>query len=153
MRGGDADIPSRNDRNSEGGPGVFYRPLLPWQIVINDARAAAAVYSGIVLLPNYAPILSLVARKTSMVFQNGSPVAFALDRQSPAAAWAALPLDMTKSFLSVPAEMLQLKFNFARTNAALTAAEAVSLKNRLELLQQQVDLQNFARTNQMGRLP
>ena len=148
-------LPQSAGTDFKSGPGIFYRPLLPWNIVINDTRARNnMVFSSVVLLPNDAPVLSLVPRRTTMVtqktdivFQNGSPVAFTLDRESPAAVWAALPLDMIKAFMSVPTEMLQLKLNFANTNAALTAAETTNLKNRLELLQKQVELQNFSRTN------
>ena len=131
--------------------GLFYRPLQPYLVTVTDGNNQD-VSQAVVMLPNEAPILSLVPRRTTFVtaktgitFDKGSPVAFSYDRES--VALASLPLDMAKAFLSVPTEMLQLKLNLANTNAQVINAQTTELQNELTLMRQQLSLQDFIRTN------
>jgi hypothetical protein len=96
------------------------------------------------MVPRRTP---LVTAKTGITFDRGCPTAFTYDRESPALAWFSLPLDMAKAFLSVPAELVQLKFNSANSNAQLVGAESLQAKNELDLLKQQIALEEFKRKN------
>jgi hypothetical protein len=141
------------DAKGQGGAGVFYRPLLPYTVIITDDLTQTE-YRTVVLLPNDGPILSLVPRRATLVtaktgiqFDHGCPTALSLDRESTALAWASLPLDVVKAFLSAPAELVQLKLNFANTNAQLGTAELNNLNNQLSILKAQVAIQQFMLTN------
>jgi hypothetical protein len=136
--------------------GIFYRPLLPYTVTVNEENNQTT-YSTVVLLPNDGPILSLVPKraslvtaKTSIVFDHGCPTAVSFDRASPAVAWASLPIDMVKAFLSAPAELVQLKFNFANSNAQLSSAELAGLNNQISILKQQLAIEQFMRTNSLS---
>ena len=140
------------DKN-QSSQSIFYRPLLPWTVTIVDSNNLSR-QSLIVMLPNNAPVLTLVPRRTPMVtaitsitFDRGCLTGFTYDRESPALAWASLPLDMIKAFISAPTELIQLKFNFANTNSQLIKAQSDELANELTLLKQQIALQEFMRTN------
>jgi hypothetical protein len=133
--------------------GIFYRPLFPYKVTITDDNSKA-VSSAVVMLPNGSPILSLVPRrhslvtaKASLLFDHGCPTAISFDSESSALAWFSLPLDMIKAFLSAPAEMIQLKLNFANTNAQLSTAQLTELNNQLSILKQQVAINQFMLTN------
>ena len=147
--GSDAPLLGKNQSSQ----GIFYRPLLPWTVTIDDGNNLG-VQTLIVMLPNNAPVLTLVPRRTPMVtaitsitFDRGCLTGFTYDRESPALAWASLPLDMIKAFISAPTELIQLKFNFANTNSQLIKAQSDELANELTLLKQQIALQEFMRTN------
>jgi hypothetical protein len=133
--------------------GVFYRPLLPYQITVQDNNNHSS-WASMVMLPNDGPILSLVPRrhslvtaKTSITFDHGCPTAVSFDSESSAVAWFSLPIDMVKAFLSAPAELVQLKLNFANTNAQLSTAQLNDLTSQLNILKEQMAIQQFIQTN------
>jgi hypothetical protein len=141
------------DAKKRGGSGIFYRPLLPYTLILTD-HLTETQYRTVVLLPNDGPILSLVPRRATLVtartgilFDHGCPTALSLDRDSIALAWASLPVDIVKAFLSAPAELVQLKLNLANTNAQLGAAELNNLNNQLAILKAQVAIHQFMLTN------
>jgi hypothetical protein len=69
------------------------------------------------------------------------------DKPSTALAWISLPLDAVKAFLSAPAELLQIKLNYANTNQALTSADNGVLVNELSELKSKVALLQYQQTN------
>lgn len=143
--------------------GIAYRPLLPYAVRVEDNNSKN-VTDIVVLLPNDSPVLqlvprrsALVTRKTSITFEKGVPTAISFDRNSTAVAWASLPLDMAKAFLSVPTELVQLKFNYASTNSQLqtadVTAEVTRLTKELEALRLQYQINEFNRTNSASTGP
>jgi hypothetical protein len=134
---------------------IFYRPLLPWKVQVTDTNNHS-IYSAVLMLPNNAPVLSLTPLRTSFVtaktainFSQGSPISFSYDRESPYLAIAGLPVDMIKAFLSAPTDLIQLKLNYVNTNSQLLSSQATEAQNQLKLLQQQVALEEFIRTNKI----
>ena len=147
------DMPPVDAKGRSSRPGICYRPLLPYTVIVKD-EIDQSESQAVLMLPNEGPILSLIPRRatlvtarTSIQFDHGCPTAFSFDRDSPGLAWVSLPLDMVKAFLSAPAELVQLKLNLANTNAQLSAAELNNLNNQLSLLKQQVALHQFMLTN------
>ncbi|HEY4417052.1 MAG TPA: hypothetical protein VGO57_15285 [Verrucomicrobiae bacterium] len=141
--------------SADAGEGLFYRPLLPCQVKIDDGNNGNEE-SAVVMLPDFSPIFKLVPRRTpmatastSITFDRGCPIGFTYDRESPALGWAELPLDIIKAVLSAPTDLIQLKFNFANTNAQLAAAQNTEVENQLKLLQAQLGLQQYMQTNNL----
>jgi hypothetical protein len=96
---------------------IFYRPLLPWKVTVQDGNNNSTI-SVVLMLPTRAPVLALkptrtafVTTKTAITFSQGSPTSFSYDRESRYLAIASLPVDMIKAFLSAPTELIQLKLN------------------------------------------
>lgn len=140
-------------KREEVADGIFYRPLLPWKITVQDTNSDSFL-SSMVMLPNRAPMLclkpsrtALVSAKTSITFSQGSPTSFSYDRESPYLALASLPVDMIKAFLSAPTELIQLKLNYVNTNGQFIKSQADELQNQLKLLQQQLAVTEYLRTN------
>jgi hypothetical protein len=133
--------------------GIFYRAKFPYLVTIKDSATSDTV-SRSLLLPNSSPVLSLVPRRSTLItrttalsFQDGSLTSVAFDKPSTALAWFSLPLDAVKAFLSAPAEIIQIKLNYANTNQALTQADNTILVNQLAELKSRIALLEFQRTN------
>ncbi len=140
--------------------GLLYHPLGLYQVAINNTAGndAQTVIQTEVLLPNPNITLSIspehtpmLARNASINFDHGVVTGFSFDRPSEVLAWASLPLDMIKAFISAPAELIQLKLNVANTNNALATAQTTALQDQLSSLQAQMSLQQFAATNRAAK--
>lgn len=87
-----------------------------------------------VFLPNRSPVMSydirraaLVSKTTKLAFSNGSLVDVSVDKPSQVLAGVKVPLEIAKSVVALPTDLIQLKINIASSNNALLAAQTAQL--------------------------
>ncbi len=126
--------------------GVFYKPLLPYEVRIEsqpDYRIKT------VNLPNRAPVLAYTAKRAAFVttttqlgFWNGCLVDVYSDKPSEALAIAKVPRQVIGSLVSIPTNLLQLKFDIKSATQKLDnlttnplLARASEIDNHIKLIE------------------
>lgn len=101
---------------SECTSGIRFRPLLPYGVTVT--RNGKAISSGIVLLPNQAPIFSMtlarasfVEKETKITFLDGILTKYEITKPSQALGFIQIPIDIAKAIVSIPSSILQFKID------------------------------------------
>lgn len=134
--------PAPSESPPASGDGLFYRRNLPHllQAFANDPslglqpnlEAAVAILFE---MPNASPTEfigyptgKLTETKYTVAFENGMLTSYGAERPSELLAGLNLPLDVVKAILSVPGELLTLRFNNLSKRNELTAEQVETLK-------------------------
>jgi len=120
--------------------GVFYRPLQSYKLSWNSPSGAGV---ATVYLPNSSPVLTLDVSRAAFVSQSwmlgmaqGIPYEVTLNKPSQVAAVSMFPLNLARSLVSLPTNILQLKFDIASRQNELVKAQNAHITNLLHLLQE-----------------
>ncbi len=147
----------RNGRGADHGPatqrGIYYRPLMPYTLEITRKSGGVDnIYSQIIYLPNFAPIIALdvtgaafVKKVTKLTFADGILSKVAITKPSELEAAILIPYNIVKSFALLPTEIIQFKYNYSTENKKLLEAQAAEIKARdalIEALKKEKDLQS-----------
>lgn len=132
--------------DGQGAQGIYYRPLLGYNISIFDYNNQIKSYQ--LLVPDlrhvsYFPLLRapFIKKVSSLSFNNGMLNSFTLDRPSQAEGFISIPIDLAKAIVGIPAELISIKINTAGQNSQLVNAKIKSLQDdvnyKIQLLQYQ----------------
>ena len=118
--------------------GLKFRPLLPYlATVTNDGKL---ISSGVVLLPNEAPVLSLevarasfVEKDTKITFIDGVLTKYEVNKPSQALGFIQIPIDIAKVIASIPSAMLQFKIDQTTKQTNLDVAQREALEAQAAL--------------------
>jgi hypothetical protein len=139
--------------------GLMYRAQVPVRVAVsadpsNDKRrqcqiatgAATARVSGLFpdastryALPIQGAAFAKVSAKYS--FKDGMPVSAEIDRPSQLVAITALPVDILKALISVPAELIKLRVDYSSAAAAQAEAQVREAKAQRDLIKALEDLE------------
>jgi len=117
---------------TEAADGIYYRTVLPYTLTILawEKQQLVKKIQRIVLLPNKSPTYmfdltrSAFVKKTYDVkFESGFLTSAKINKPSELLAGVSLPVDLIKGIASIPAEIIQLKFNYNSNQQALLEAE------------------------------
>ncbi|MEA2880333.1 MAG: hypothetical protein QOF14_5529 [Hyphomicrobiales bacterium] len=122
-------------------PGIVYRPRVPFQLHIfmkdklKDSEQWLLRKSMPVMLENISPILSLAVDRAAFTtkrlafnFDNGSLQSMCLFKGSEALAAVSIPLEVVKSIVRLPTEMVQIQYDEVTQSKALVQAQSALLK-------------------------
>ena len=105
--------------------GIYYRPLLPYELSIINEKFAI-YYQETISLPNEAPILAVdltrgpfITKKMTLTFKNGILTQMKVDKPSEVLAAMNIPLDIVKAVVALPTELIQFKMNYSSENKKL----------------------------------
>jgi hypothetical protein len=144
--------------------GLVYRAPVPMQIAVSaaketdakkaDARQACGLEAGVAtarvsgIFPDATsrfalPIQGAAFAKVSAKygFKDGMPVSADIDRPSQFVAVTALPVDILKALISVPAELIKLRVDYSSQAAAQTEAQVREAKAQQDLIKALEDLE------------
>jgi hypothetical protein len=119
--------------------GIYYRPLLPYEFSFS-LKEFALYKNETMSLPNEAPILAVnltrgpfITKKMSLTFKNGILTQMKVGKQSEVLGALDIPLDIVKSIVSLPTELIQFKMNYSSENKKLYDAllEEIQAKDAL----------------------
>jgi hypothetical protein len=132
-------------------PGVFYRPLQRYRFSWDSTGGNGA---GSVFLPNAAPVLSMDVKRAAFVsqsyiltLQQGVPVEVTLNKPSQALAASTLPLNLARSLISLPTNLVQLKIDYSSSHDNLVRAQGAQITNLMNLLVLERQFREFQATN------
>lgn len=130
-----------------GKVGIFYRPLLPYEVKIKTSKEAIEP-ATVVYLPNRSPILALdfdrapyVENEYAITFTNGIPTDIHWKNPSEIYGLLNIPLDLVRAAVSIPAELLTVKINDAKSDTALLEQQSALIKAQLDLIAKQKELE------------
>ena len=127
--------------------GLAYRPPVTLTVEVQTvpgqpcAPAGAPAYASLTAtMPDSTEVYflpveagSFTKSKVDYAFKDGTPISFASERPSQAAAIARLPVEILKAMVEVPASIVKLRVDYDSQAVALT-------QNQTKLLNAQVDL-------------
>jgi len=105
--------------------GIYYRPLLPYELSFT-LKDFAYYKKETISLPNEAPIMAIdltrgafIKKAMTLNFKNGILTQIKIDKPSEVLAAMDIPLDIAKGIVSLPAELIQLKIDYSSKNTNL----------------------------------
>jgi len=131
--------PDRNgvhdDNVSGSADGFYYRESLPWRLRVEYTLPGKTKESSIGYvrdvvfdIPNGNDVMFFGLRRRAFVdsgasikFSNGVPAEVTITRPSEMLAGFDIPVRIVRNVVSIPAELIQLKFNYSSKNEALYA--------------------------------
>ena len=139
--------------------GLVYRAPVPVQIAVSPAKDAAGAREACGLESGVAtarvsgtfpdattrfalPIQGAAFAKVSAkyAFKDGMPISADIDRPSQLVAVTALPVDILKALISVPAELIKLRVDYSSQAAAQAEAQVREAKAQQDLIKALDDL-------------
>lgn len=118
--------------------GLKFRPLLPYLATVKQDDKL--ISSGVVLLPNEAPVLSLevarasfVEKDTKITFIDGVLTKYEMTKPSQALGFMQIPIDIVKAITSIPSAMLQFKIDQTTKQTNLDVAQRQALEAQAAL--------------------
>jgi hypothetical protein len=119
--------------------GVAFRPVFAYTLVLDQVPSSSnrsrksigkPVATATVLLPNEAQIMTIpitraafVKKITSLAFDHGLLTEVDINKPSEALAFMDIPVAIAKAIVDIPAQIVQLKFNFAKANTDLLSQQ------------------------------
>ncbi len=110
--------------------------------------------SSIVMLPNEAPTAFIPIKSAAFVktindvtFENGLIKSWDTDRPSEALEAVRLPVRMIKAFISIPADILQLKIDLSTKDKSLAEMQAAQIKANEALIKLQTCISQVEKLN------
>lgn len=122
-------VPANAEKTKDG---IYYRTVLPYKMTLLAWEAGSLVrkIERIVMLPNESPTYLFDMKRSALVkktydvkFENGFLTSAKINKPSEWLAGVSLPVDILKGIASIPAELIQLKFNYNSNQQALLDAE------------------------------
>ncbi len=136
--------------------GILYRPRLPYRVLLflksDLAKPQGWVLrkSEVIPMENIAPIVSVgvdrtyfAQRKTTLVFDQGSLTHVCIYKGSELAKFAEIPLEIVKSVVLLPTQIVQLRIINTDNETRLVKARNAALNRQADVLEQ---LQNDGKT-------
>jgi hypothetical protein len=147
------------DTSTSEKPGIFYRPLVAATLTLGSRKSAdgkkatactvpenasnksetlvAVVPDSrtLALLPVEAGMFTTTTHK--LVFKDGTPTEVSVNSPSQLAAIAGLPIAIARAMLSVPGELIKLRFNYDSDAAKSLEEQVKQVNKQIELLKAQ----------------
>lgn len=147
--------------------GVLYRPRLPYTVAlyVKDNLKVSGGWrlraTEIVEMENISPVLSIgierafaAQRKTMVFFEQGVVKDVCVFKSSELQPLVEVPLEIARSVVALPANIVQVRINSANNDSALLAAEEALIKaqiNQMKLLDaQQKDIASGVQTGSLA---
>lgn len=138
-------VPSKSKASPKKGDGLYYRRGGPVTFEIGKGDPIAHTFSATSIahhnIPQAGPIGlipvkggAFITTKFEYDFVNGQPTRLNVERPSEALAVAGFPLEVAKSIISTPTELIQLKVNHSTQEAALLEAQKAVIDAQAALL-------------------
>jgi hypothetical protein len=90
---------------------------------------------------------SFVSQTFAVTLQQGVPVEVIMNKPSTVLAVSAFPLNLARSLVSLPTNLLQLKLDYSSKNNELLKAKDTEITNLIRLLETQQRFQHWSATN------
>jgi hypothetical protein len=140
--------------------GVCTRPLKPWLVRIRLDDMGKRYHDAVVYLPDEKATFAVRAdrsfmgdKKFYLSFNSGVIEQVYLHEPSSAEALAELPYNVIKQILSVPSEMLALRFKYANDSKGLATAEMQRIQEEAKYRNYLLSLQQAAAQGQDSQNP
>ena len=118
-----------------------------------DAGKLYPVATTLVMLPNSSPISvipykanPLVTTVHDVTFQNGVVTGWEYERGSEILEIVRLPVEIARSIVSIPTDLIQLRINQSSADNNLLVAQQLQIESELRLLALQRCIENNAET-------
>jgi hypothetical protein len=131
----EAEPVSPTRMTSPSASGIAFRPVFAYPLVLDQGPSSRKrsrksfgkpIATATVLLQNEAQIMTIpitraafVKKITYLGFDNGLLTEVDINKPSEALAFMDIPLAIAKAIVDIPAQIVQLKFNFAKANTDL----------------------------------
>lgn len=129
--------------------GIYYRPLLPYELTLTGDKNYKFVKTVTILLPNKSPILSLDIRRapfvqkvTHLTFASGVLTEVHITKPSEILGAMDIPLNIVKTITSLPTDLIQFKIDYSSKQEAL-----------LKQLQSQLEAERALKQSQTPQSP
>ncbi|MBL4602982.1 MAG: hypothetical protein JKY84_09555 [Emcibacteraceae bacterium] len=135
----DTLVKNNNDDIPDEIDGYVYRMAMPYTVnVVNYTQGTPhSEQSVVAMLPNNGPLAYIPMKSSAFVktvddvtFKDGSILSWDSTRPSEMAAFFRIPVAMLKAIVSVPAELIQLKFDSSKS---LAEGQAAQIRAQTEL--------------------
>jgi hypothetical protein len=132
------------NRQSAMSRGVLYRPLMPQMLAVYRRSATprgpwSLFERRAILLPNLAPVLAIdvpralfAQNDVTIDFSNGALTGIAIDRTSEASGLSSIFLELTEAVVKLPAQLIQLRFAYIKSENQLAKERLAGLALRKE---------------------
>ncbi|MDD5168095.1 MAG: hypothetical protein PHN75_04695 [Syntrophales bacterium] len=134
--------------------GLVYRAPIPVQIRVSPTDVPGCIsnqktsaQSTVVVVPDSASafVISVEAgafttSNYTLAFKDGMPTDFNITRPSEVNAFASIPVNIAKALISIPTELIKLRFDYNSEKNAIIGTQTDELKAQLDLLKAQRDL-------------
>jgi len=135
--------------------GVYYRPLISYDLTFAykaqpDPQADPVTITKMqtIELPNGAPILSidvtraaLAGKTVNLVFSDGLLTSIYIKKDSEALKAINIPLEVVKTIVSLPTDLISFRIGLLRKRADLLDAQRLELEALMNLMQEKKDLE------------
>lgn len=119
--------------------GIIYRPIIPYLVEINNEKGEL-IKSSLVYLPDNDVVefdisrASFVKKVTEVDFDNGSISKFSINKPSQSLELASVPVEVLKSIIAIPKELIQLKIDLSSENMQLIQAQQAEIEAKNNLI-------------------
>lgn len=120
--------------------GILYRPIIPYLIEITNEKNES-IKSQVAYLPDDQIVefditrASFVKKVTEIDFENGSISKFSINKPSQSLELASIPVDILKSIIAIPTELIQLKIDLSSKNKDLIEAQQAEIAAKNEFIE------------------
>jgi hypothetical protein len=120
--------------------GIYYRPLLPYELSVRH-KDFSIYKNETISLPNEAPILAIdltrapfITKTMTLNFKNGILTQMIVGKPSEVLNALEIPLDIVKSIVALPTELIQFKMTYSSENRKLYDALLQEIKAKDALI-------------------
>lgn len=132
---GTSDVPATECTNE-----ICYPMLVPRKLSLSAGKSL--IEERVVIVPDPRRLVKIDLKRASFVqktltatFENGLLTKLDLDKPSEALSFIQVPIDVLKAIASIPAELIQLKIDTSKNNAALADQRVKELEAQQKLLE------------------